>query len=272
LSRTHGINIELIYHNPKLTLRENSRKVLNFFVQRTLQTREDRMSNPENVEPQPNQPQQNQNQVVGNEPQPNQTQDQNQRGGKKGGKQKQPQNQNQTQNQNQRGGKKGGKKQTNQSEANTNIPPKEEELGPNQYFDMRKDFVLNFEKNYGMNPYPHKFEVSISVPEFHKKYGHLVEQQQLEDVVESVAGRVRLTRSYGKKLIFIDIFQDGEKLQVLGNLQFYDDKELFSKFLNIIHLGDFIGDNGFPCRSKTGELSIIHRTIQILSPCLHMLS
>jgi len=62
------------------------------------------------------------------------------------------------------------------------------------------------------------------------------------------------------------------KLQVLGNLQFYEVKEHFNQFLEILKKGDIIGVRGFPCRSKTNELSIVPLQIQLLSPCLHMLS
>jgi len=132
--------------------------------------------------------------------------------------------------------------------------------------------VLNLEKNHGMDPYPHKFHVSIKVDEFLKKYDHFTVNEQNENDILSIAGRVRLMRNYGKKLIFIDVYQDGVKLQVLGNVGFYKNKEQFPTFIDIIKKGDIIGVVGFPCRSKTGELSIIPHEIKILSPCLHMLS
>jgi lysyl-tRNA synthetase class 2 len=148
----------------------------------------------------------------------------------------------------------------------------EEELGPNQYYDMRKEMVLNMQTKYNMNPFPHKFEVTIQVPDFHKKYSHLQENESLANEIVSVAGRVRLMRNYGKKLIFIDIFQTGEKLQVLGNISYYQEQDVFANFLDIIKKGDIIGVIGFPIRSKTGELSIGPHKIVMLSPCLHMLS
>lgn len=56
-----------------------------------------------------------------------------------------------------------------------------------QYFENRLK-VLAAEKNVGLNPYPHKFHVSISVPEYIEKYKGLADGVHLEDVQVSVAG------------------------------------------------------------------------------------
>ena len=39
----------------------------------------------------------------------------------------------------------------------------------------------------------------------------------------------------------------------------------------MLRRGDIIGVEGAPAKSKKGELSIIPRRVQLLSPCLHML-
>jgi len=147
-----------------------------------------------------------------------------------------------------------------------------EELPPNQYFEYRVDMIKNLKTKYGMDPYPHKFDVTISIPEYLKKFDYLEKEQQFEGQIYAVAGRLRTIRSYGKKLIFIDIYSDGQKIQVLANLMYYEKKEDFPVFLEILKKGDIIGVKGFPCRSKTMELSIVPVSIQLLSPCLHMLS
>jgi lysyl-tRNA synthetase class 2 len=56
-----------------------------------------------------------------------------------------------------------------------------------EYYKLRVDMVNSLrEKN--IEPFPHKFHVSISIAEFVKKYGHLNNGEILEDVTESVAG------------------------------------------------------------------------------------
>ena len=43
-------------------------------------------------------------------------------------------------------------------------------------------------KSGPIQPYPHKFHVSISVNEFIEKYSHLEPGQHLDDVEESIGG------------------------------------------------------------------------------------
>jgi lysyl-tRNA synthetase class 2 len=62
-----------------------------------------------------------------------------------------------------------------------------------------------------------------------------------------------------------------QKLQVLSNFQFYEDKEDYPKITELLRRGDIIGIVGYPSRSKTGELSIIPKKIELLAPCLHNL-
>ena len=38
-----------------------------------------------------------------------------------------------------------------------------------------------------------------------------------------------------------------------------------------VHRGDIIGCRGTPGKTKKGELSIIPKEVEILTPCLHML-
>ena len=51
----------------------------------------------------------------------------------------------------------------------------------------------------------------------------------------------------------------------------YKDKQDFILLTKMIYRGDIVGFIGHPTRTKTGELSLIPTSGQILSPCLHML-
>lgn len=58
----------------------------------------------------------------------------------------------------------------------------------------------------------------------------------------------------------------------MANASFYEEGlEEFKKITSVFRRGDIIGVTGFPARSNTGELSIIPKKLQLLSPCLHML-
>ncbi len=47
--------------------------------------------------------------------------------------------------------------------------------------------------------------------------------------------------------------------------------EEFTELHNSVKRGDIVGVEGFPGKSRNGELSIFPAALQVLSPCLHML-
>lgn len=57
------------------------------------------------------------------------------------------------------------------------------------YHDFRVKMVEEMRKN-GVEPYPHKFHVDISLTEFIEKYGYLEKDNNLPDVLLSLAGKV----------------------------------------------------------------------------------
>jgi lysyl-tRNA synthetase class 2 len=145
------------------------------------------------------------------------------------------------------------------------------ELNPSQYLELRSQTVLNLKTDKTRNPYPHKFEVSICIPDFRQKYDYLSPNQQLDDTLENVSGRITFIRASSNKLNFYAISGNQQKLQVLSNFQFYEDKEDYPKITELLRRGDVIGIIGYPARSKTGELSIVPKKIELLAPCLHNL-
>ncbi|XP_076896788.1 lysine--tRNA ligase-like [Bidens hawaiensis] len=120
--------------------------------------------------------------------------------------------------------------------------------------------------------YPHKFHVSISILEFIEKYKDLKDGEHLEDVEESLAGRLMNKRSSSSKLFFYDLHGSGGKVQVMADARRSElDEAEFSKYHSGVKLGDIVGIAGFPGKSKKGELSIFPKSFTVLSHCLHML-
>jgi len=131
----------------------------------------------------------------------------------------------------------------------------DEELDPSKYTDNRKAFLEGLRKD-GKNPYPHKFNRDFTVPQFIEKFGQVkIENGEfLEDQKVAVTGRVMNLRPSGAKLIFIDLCEDGGKIQVFATAQNYEgDFELVGR---TVKRGDIVGINGVPGKTKTGELSI----------------
>jgi lysyl-tRNA synthetase class 2 len=142
----------------------------------------------------------------------------------------------------------------------------EEELDPTQYFANRVSALEEFKKGGGV-PYPHKFKVDLSVPEFVHRFSGLADGERHDSSVVSVAGRIWSKRWSGQKLVFYDLRGDGSKVQVMADAA-SDSTGKFQEVHNLLRRGDIIGIVGYPGRSKRGELSIFPREVVILSPCM----
>ncbi|XP_055613982.1 lysine--tRNA ligase isoform X1 [Uranotaenia lowii] len=147
----------------------------------------------------------------------------------------------------------------------------EEEISPNEYFKLRSAAVAEYKKSPGTHPYPHKFHVSSSLESFIEKYNDLKDGDMLEQEQLSVAGRIHAIRESGAKLIFYDLRGEGVKLQVMANAKLYESEESFGEDTARLRRGDIVGIQGYPGKTKKGELSVVPRKLKLLSPCLHML-
>lgn len=140
----------------------------------------------------------------------------------------------------------------------------------------------------GLSAYPHKFEPNInrysnndttynytnmSVDKFINTYGHTENGQILgPEFNTALIGRIYLVRRASKKLIFIDLHQEGFKVQIMLNARNYlDGDNRYKVVSSCIRAGDIIGIAGSPTRTKTGELSLIPHRLDILSMCRVML-
>ncbi|WAR12304.1 SYK-like protein [Mya arenaria] len=134
----------------------------------------------------------------------------------------------------------------------------DEDIDPNvgeEYFKLRSRAVAKL-KSDNDNPYPHKFQVGISIVEFMEKYRSCADGTILEDTTVSVSGRIHSRRESGHKLIFYDLRAEAVKIQIMANAN--NDRE---------------SEERRHCRRKTkkGELSIVPKRVVLLSPCLHQL-
>ncbi|KAJ3068990.1 Lysine--tRNA ligase [Podochytrium sp. JEL0797] len=147
----------------------------------------------------------------------------------------------------------------------------EESLSSSQYFEYRSRAIQKLRETKNPNPYPHKFNPTMSISAFIEKFSSLKEGEHLEDVVVSVAGRIHNMRSSGAKIRFFDLHGEGLKIQGLAQLQYHTGDRPFEEIHGILRRGDIVGITGFPGKSKKGELSIFPKDVTLLSPCLRML-
>ena len=89
----------------------------------------------------------------------------------------------------------------------------DEDIDPSKYTDNRKAFLQDL-KNDGQNPYPHKFQRDMTIPQFREKYEPMQIDNSvfLENEKIAITGRVIFLRPSGAKLLFIDLNEDGAKL------------------------------------------------------------
>ena len=143
-----------------------------------------------------------------------------------------------------------------------------DDLTPNQYYEIRTQSVKNLPKEMY---YPHKFHVSIALPDFIEKYNHIAASERVEATEVSIAGRIHSIRTAGSKLIFYDIHCDGVKIQGVANLKDHKGQFDFKTVHSQIRRGDIIGIKGIPGKSKAGELSVFAISTELLTPCCRML-
>nr|WCZ58680.1 lysine-tRNA ligase [Seculamonas ecuadoriensis] len=144
----------------------------------------------------------------------------------------------------------------------------EEELDPRAYYENRCRHVQAVDAAGG-SCYPHKFQVSMLLPKYIETYGNIEAGSRLDGVEVNLAGRIMSKRGAGKKLVFMDLKADGTRVQVLCDAGVFEGD--FAATMNLVHRGDLVGIVGNPGKSKLGELSIIPKSIQVLTPCLHAL-
>ncbi|KAL9265860.1 Lysine--tRNA ligase, cytoplasmic-like protein [Drosera capensis] len=147
----------------------------------------------------------------------------------------------------------------------------DEEMDPTKYNEHRLKTLASL-KEAGINPYPHKFFVSMPIPDYIKKYGASENGVHEEDIQVSLAGRIMSKRTSSTKLFFYDLHGRGAKVQVMADARTSElDEAEFYKFHSSVKRGDIVGVTGFPGKSKRGELSIFPKTLVVLSHCLHMM-
>jgi lysyl-tRNA synthetase class 2 len=134
-------------------------------------------------------------------------------------------------------------------------------------WDKHRLEVLDKLRQTGINPYPHKFDITHSIKEIREKYANLNDKPQepfLKDV--RTAGRIANIRRQGK-LSFVDIFDEGERLQLVLRVNELGD-EKYNSFFEFFGRGDIIGVVGDLFFTKRGELSLLVKDYNMLAKAL----
>ncbi len=123
---------------------------------------------------------------------------------------------------------------------------------------------INDLRDQGINPYSHKFEGHKGKKfssEIKKEYSKLGENE-VSEKIDSVAGRVMTKRSFGK-LSFVSLQDLRGFIQLVFQKGETPDEVI--KLFKKVDAGDIIGVKGNPTKTKTGEVSILVKELQILT-------
>ena len=133
----------------------------------------------------------------------------------------------------------------------------------------RKEQIINERKrklkelkSKGINPYPYKYDVKDYSNEIKSKYSKLKNNGKSNDKVK-IAGRVMMTRNLGK-LIFSTVQDSKGKIQIIlqKGTTSSDSFDLFKKYIDA---GDIIGAEGSIMKTKTGEVSVLVKKLELLT-------
>ncbi|KAI5177581.1 lysyl-tRNA synthetase, class II, partial [Pancytospora epiphaga] len=141
---------------------------------------------------------------------------------------------------------------------------KQKELTEEEFFTQRKEQLVEAVKN-GLEPYPHKYNVTDSIADIRELAGRSGTGEVGTEKVQS-AGRIITIRGHGK-LFFFTVESGDSGIQLVlnnGSKNIYETAEL-------IRRGDIVGFSGLVGRSKTGELSVFLSELVLLSPCLRVI-
>ena len=121
----------------------------------------------------------------------------------------------------------------------------------------------------GHDLYPHKFEISHTIPRILQDYSHLSgEELGNSSTVVQTAGRVMSLRGHGK-VGFAHLAGGGERIQIYVRKDRVGD-DLYELY-RLLDMGDIIGVRGEMFRTRTGELTIFTDEIQFLAKSLRPL-
>lgn len=120
-----------------------------------------------------------------------------------------------------------------------------------------------------------------NIPEYRKTYNYLAVDERKPEISVVLVGRICNVRESSKNLSFVDLvggylsesvplseITTSNHIQIMLNKREYsNDAEFADVRVNRLMRGNIIKITGFPGRTKTGELSLIARSLEVLAKC-----
>jgi lysyl-tRNA synthetase class 2 len=139
-----------------------------------------------------------------------------------------------------------------------------------EIINTRKEKIKKLQQ-LNINPYPNKYRRTHTISEVIEKYNAIKASETVKEYI-SIAGRIISLRIMGKST-FMHLQSDKSKIQVYFRVEPEESltEKDYNLLLDIIDIGDFIGVEGYPFRTKTGELTIYGRRYTLLAKALRPL-
>ena len=116
-------------------------------------------------------------------------------------------------------------------------------------------------RDAGTEPYPYRFDRSITLGELRSRYGELEPGTETDEQV-AVAGRIMLLRDSGK-LVFATVRDRDDDVQLFVSKAVVGDDPF--EAIKRLDLGDWVGVHGTVMTTRKGELSVKVERLELLS-------
>lgn len=128
----------------------------------------------------------------------------------------------------------------------------------NSLIQIRKDKINEIRENFGINPFPYRYDVTHYSSEITAGFEKFFETAEKV----SIAGRIMAIRIMGKASFFTIQDKDGRiQVYLAENSIGEDHYNLFKK----LDLGDIVGVRGVVKKSKTGEITVFADQFTLLA-------
>ncbi|EGC37312.1 hypothetical protein DICPUDRAFT_150147 [Dictyostelium purpureum] len=160
------------------------------------------------------------------------------------------------------------------------------------YSSSREEMINNIRKGTGKQIYEAKErKLTHSIKEYRNEFSGLGNGNKLLDKSVVLVGRIKSIRNSSNKLTFIDLVSSYSNqpivddvikvennetlkmtgaqfsLQVMADFKFFENQNHYPILMENLRKGDIIEIIGYPAKSQKGELSVIPKDINILTPC-----
>ncbi len=122
-------------------------------------------------------------------------------------------------------------------------------------------------KDFNVDPYPYTFNQKEHAKEILQEYSKLEKEEKTKDSV-SIAGRLMSIRSMGKAA-FAHLQDQTGKIQIYLREDEIGEKNY--EIVKLLDLGDIVGVEGTVFKTKTGEISVRVKKLELLSKSLRPL-